>query len=725
MSGLVGRAVERVDGRAKVTGAARYAADTSVPGALHGFLVTSTIARGEVLEVDTRPALAHPGVVAVYTHRDMPRLTVPATFPPYPKAYIPMQGTAVHHSGQPVAIVLASTVEQAQEAAALVRVRYRAEEPRALIEDAAEPPFLPRPFRERPNEFVRGDAEGALAEAEVRVEARYSSPTHHHNPIEPHATTARWDGDRVTLYETAQGVNMTRSAVSTAFGLPPDDVRVVSPYLGGGFGAKGPVWPHTLLTAAAARLVGRPVKLVLSRAQMYTSNGHRAEFRQHLRIGATRQGKLTAIVETSTAQLSSTEESIFNTSHSTRQLYACPNVHIRQEGVRLDVATSSYMRSPETTAHFGLETALDELSYAVGLDPLELRLRNYTEVDQETRQRLGGKHLADCYRLAADAFGWARRKPRPGATRDGDEYVGWGMATETHTYAAMPATAEVTIDVDGKALVRIATQDIGTGTYTVITQVVADALGMPPADITAHIGDTALPNAGVSAASATIASVTGPVDRAARSARDAAVRLAVADRRSPLFGLPPDQVITEHSHLFHARDRSRRDSYRDVLGRAGTPVTATGSVPNVPGHAYGAVFLEVRVHARFGNVRVTRVVTAHDLGRVLNRRTARGQVLGGVTWGLGYALMEHTVLDRHTARVVNPNLSTYLIPVCADVPSVETLFVDKPDPTSTALHARGFGETPITGVPAAIGNAVFHATGRRIRDLPITQDKLL
>ncbi|WP_199440950.1 xanthine dehydrogenase family protein molybdopterin-binding subunit [Umezawaea beigongshangensis] len=723
MNGLVGRPVERVEGHAKVTGTARYPADDPVPGALHGFLVTSTVARGEVTDIDTSAALGHPGVVAVYTHREMPRLTVPPF--PYPKGFIPLQGTAIHHAGQPVAIVLAETLEQAQEAASLVQVRYRSEPPRAVIDDAGQQPYLPPPFRDRPNEFTRGDASRALAQAEVRVEAHYSSPTRHHNPIEPHATTAHWDGDRLTLHETTQGVNVTRGVVATAFGLPADRIRVLAPYLGGGFGAKGPVWPHTIVNAAAARLARRPVRLVLSRAQMFTLTGHRAEFRQHLKIGATREGRLTAIVETTTAQLTTTEESIFNESDSTSTLYTCPNVHIRQEGVRLDIATSSYMRSPETTAHFGLETALDELSWVLGVDPLELRRRNHTDIDQETGLRIASKHLLDCYTTAADAFGWSRRNPAPGATRDGDEYIGWGMATEAHTFSAIPATASVTIGLDGKAVLRIATQDIGTGTRTIICQIGADALGVPITDVHAVIGDSALPNASLSAASATIASISGPVDRAARTARDTVVGLAVADRRSPLFGVPVSDVETRHGHLIHTRDQARRDTYRAVVSRAGKPVETTGSVPNVPGHSYGVVFAEVRVHARLGAVRVTRVVTAHDMGRVMNRRTARGQVLGGVTWGIGHALMEHTVYDRATARVVNPNLSTYLVPVCADVPSVETLFVDRPDPSSTALGARGFGETPITGVPAAIGNAVYHATGRRVRDLPITQDKLL
>ncbi|WP_434446873.1 xanthine dehydrogenase family protein molybdopterin-binding subunit [Lentzea sp. E54] len=724
MTGLVGRPVARVDGRAKVTGAARYPADDPVPGALHGFLVTSEVAKGEVTDIDTSAALAHPGVVAVLTHRDMPRLTVPPF--PYPKAFIPLQGTAIHHVGQPVAIVVAHTVEQAHEAATLVAVRYRAERPRVVIDDAAAPPYLPPPFRNRPNEFKRGDATTALARAEVRVEARYSSATRHHNPIEPHATTAQWDGDRLTLHETTQGVNFTKATIATVFGLPVENVRVVAPYLGGGFGAKGPTWSHTIVNAAAARILRRPVRLVLSRAQMYTMAGHRSEFRQHLRLGATREGKLTAILDTTTAQLSNTEESIFNTSETARFLYDCPNLHIRQEGVRLDVATSSYMRSPEMTAHFGLETVLDELSWALDMDPLELRRRNHTGFNQETGQRFGSKHLLRCYDMASQAFGWSQRKRRPGATKDGDEYVGWGMATEMHTFGAMPSTASVTVGLDGKVVLRIGTQDIGTGTYTIISQIVADAMGVPLEVIQAHIGDTALPAAGLSAASATIASVSGPVDRAASAARDAVVRLAVADERSPLFGVPADEVETRHGHLIHTRNQQRRDSYRAVVSRAGEPVEATGSGPNLPGLSYGVVFAEVRVHARLGSVRVTRVVTAHDCGRVMNRRTARGQVLGGVTWGIGHALMEHTVYDRNTGRVVNPNLSTYLVPVCADAPPVlEALFVDEADPGSTALGARGFGETPITGVPAAIGNAIYHATGRRVRDLPITQDKLL
>ncbi len=721
MTGLVGRGVERVDGRVKVTGAARYAADTEITGVLHGALATSTVARGEITELDTSAALAGPGVLAVYTHQNMLPLTVPPDFP-YPKRFIPLQDTRIHHSGQPVAYVVAETLEQAQEAATLVRVRYRVEAPIARLADGLDEAFLPNDFRSRPNETVRGDAAAALAQAEVRVEQEYTSPAHHHNPIEPHSSTAVWNGDSLTLYETAQGVVLTRMIVAQAFVkyVREQDIRIVSPYLGGGFGAKGPTWSHTLLTAAVARLIRRPVKLVLTRAQMYTMNGHRAEYRRSLRLGATRQGTLTAIVDTSTAQLTRTEESIYNSSDSTLNLYACPNVHVRQLGVRLDLPTSSYMRSPETTAHFGLETALDELSYEVGLDPVELRVRNHRPAGPT-----GSKDLLECYRLGARAFGWERRDPRPGSTRDGGEYVGWGMATETHTYNGIPSSAAVTVDEAGRATLRVASQEIGTGTYTVFTQVVADGLGMPLEHVTTLLGDTAFPAAAISAGSSTMPSVIGPVSQAAQAARDAVIAIAVADPRSPLHGVPAGDVVAEHGYLFARGDRDRRDTYRGVMSRHGRAVETLRSARNSGGHTFGAVFVEVRIRPRLGAVRVSRVVAAYDPGRVLNHRTARGQVIGGVTWGIGFALMEHTVVDPNTARVVNPNLSTYLVPVCADTPAVEAIFVDRPDPSSIALDARGFGETPGTGVPAAISNAIFHATGRRLRDVPFTQDKLL
>jgi xanthine dehydrogenase YagR molybdenum-binding subunit len=722
MSQLIGRSVARVEGHAKVTGGARYAADTAVPGLTHGVLVLSTIARGAITLIDTSQAEAVPGVIAVFTHLTMPRLTLPP--PPYPKGFLPLQDAVIHHTGQPVAYVVASTLEQAQEAAVLVDVRYAAERPKVVIDDAPGEVYLPPPGPENPQEMIHGDVDAALAQAHVKVAARYSSPTHHHNPIEPSATVAVWNGDQLTLHETTQSISLTQQIVAQALAIPQPRVRVLTTFLGGGFGAKAPVWPHTLLTAAVSRQIGRPLKLVLTRAQMYTSSGHRAEFHQEFALGADKDGKLTALVNVSTQQVSRTDQRVFNTSESSWLLYGCPNLRIRHQGVRLDVATPHFMRSPEGPALVGLETALDELSYELGMDPVELRLRNFTDINPENGRRIGNHNLPQCLRLAGDAFGWSGRNPKPGKTRDGAEFVGWGMAVEAHTYHARASSAWVRITPDGRALARSGTQDIGTGTYTIMTQVTAEALGMPLTSVRFELGDTDFPAAGFSAASVTVSSVTGSVTKAALAARDAVVQLAIADPRSPLHGAPADRIVIENGFLFLADDRSKRDSYRGVVGRHGQPVEATGSFLNVPGYTTGAVFVEVRVDPAIGRIRVTRAVAAYDLGRVMNRRTARSQVLGGVTWGIGYALTEHTVMDRNTARIVNPNLSTYLIPVNADIPKIEALFVDEPDPTSP-VGAKGFGETPITGVPAAIGNAVFHATGRRIRDFPITQDKLL
>jgi xanthine dehydrogenase YagR molybdenum-binding subunit len=708
----VGQPVDRVDGRAKVTGGARYTADRTLPGMLYSYLVMGTIARGRVTAVDTAAARAVPGVVEVFTHENAPRLTNDQHF-------VPLQGTQIQYNGQIVAITVATTLEQAQEAAELVRVTYAPETPKAVIADALAEVYLPPD-----QEVIVGDPAAGLAAAEVTVKQNYSSPPHHHNQIEPHATVAQWDGDRLTVHETSQGVVNAQRTFATALGIPQPNVRVLAPYLGGGFGGKSPVWPHSLLNAAIARQLGRPAKMVLARSHMYSLVSHRAEFRQEVTLGAKRDGTLTALVNVSTQQLSRTSESMYCHSISSRMLYACPNIHTRQQGVRLDVPTSRFMRSPQMAAHFGLETALDELSYELGIDPVELRRRNYTDVDPSTGERFSSRFLLDCYKLGADAFGWSRRNPKPGSRRDGREFVGWGMATEAHDHGNFPSSAMVRMAADGTALTQAATQDIGTGTYTVFTQVVADALGVPLNQVKVELGDTNFPPAASSVGSGTIAGVTGAVNAAALAVRTAVIQLAVSNPASPLHGLPADQIITQHGYLF-SPDRSRRESYRAVMARHGAPVENTSSMTNARGYTTGAVFVEVRVDPRYGRVRVTRGVGAYDAGRVLNHQTASSQVIGGFTWGIGNAMMEHTVRDRRTARVVNPNLSTYLLPVNADVPDIQALFVNKPDPVSTALGARGFGETPITGVPAAIGNAIFHATGRRIRDLPITQDKLL
>jgi xanthine dehydrogenase YagR molybdenum-binding subunit len=717
MTQPVGRGLERVDGVAKVTGGARYAADRTLPGMLHGALVLSTIARGTITSMDVSAATAAPGVVAVFTHENAPRLNVGYGGPP------PMQNPAVTTNGQIVGYVVAETLEQAQDAASMVGVTYGAQQaPETVIDDAPGEVYLPPG-----QELIVGDPQAGLAQADVTLKGHYSSPTHHHNAIEPHAIVAVWAGERFTAYVGTQGVGGSLRSLAAAVGVPVADGRVVCEYLGGGFGGKTSVaaGPYAQFTLAIARVLGRPLKLVPTRAQLYSIIGQRAEYQADVTLGAKRDGRLTSLLHFGTQQLSRANEQLFNPNRSVQRLYGVPNLHTRAQGVRLDLPTAQFMRAPEVCAHFALETALDELSYELGMDPVDLRLKNYTDISPSTGLRFSSKYLREAYTMARDAFGWSRRVPRPGVTRSGHDYVGWGMATEMHAYDGGTASALVRVNPDGTVVATCGTQDIGTGTATVMTQVAAQALGIPVAQVDFRLGDSSYPPAGTSASSSTVPSVTGAVDKAAKTVRAAVVQLAISDAASPLHGLTADQVATEHGYLFAAGDRSRRSSYRDVVARHGAPVENTATSTNEPGNSCGAVFVEVKVDARYGRVRVTRVVGAYDCGRVLNRQTARSQVIGGMTWGIGTALMEHTTYDERTARVTNPNLSTYLLAVNADVPDLEVLFVDKPDPVSTALGARGFGECPMTGVPAAIGNAIYHATGRRVRDLPITQDKLL
>jgi len=718
MSQPVGQPLPRVDGVAKVTGSARYAADRTLPGMLYGSLVLSTVARGTITSMDLSAAAAAPGVVAVFNHENAPRLVVGYGGPP------PMQNATVNTNGQLIGYVVAETLEQAQDAATLVTVEYGSQQaPLTLIDDALDQVYLP------PNqELIVGDPQAGLAQADVVLKGHYSTPPHHHNAIEPHAIVVEWAGDSFTAHVSTQGVVSSASSLARAVGIPPASGRVLCEYIGGGFGGKTSLAaaPYAQFTVAIARQLGRPLKLVLTRAQLYSVLGQRAEYQADVTLGAKRDGTLTSLIHIGTQQLSRANESLYNPNRSVQRLYATPNLHTRAQGVRLDLPAGQFMRAPEVCAHFALETALDELSYELGIDPLELRLRNYTDVNPSNGQRFTSKYLREAYAMASNAFGWSKRDPRPGVTRSGNDLVGWGMATEMHAHDGGTGNALVRVDPNGTAVVQCGSQDIGTGTYTVMTQVAAQALGIPVAQVTVQLGDSNFPAAGASQSSATVPSLTGAVDKAGKAVRDAVIQLAIADAASPLHGLTADQVVAEHGYLFAAADRSRRVSYRDVVTKNGSPVQNTAAGPlNVAGNSCGAIFVEVRVDARYSRVRVTRMVGAYDCGRVLNRQTARSQVIGGMTWGIGVALMEHTMYDDRTARVTNPNMSTYLLAVNADVPDLEVMFVDKPDPASTALGARGFGECPMTGIPAAIGNAIYHATGRRVRDLPITQDKLL
>jgi xanthine dehydrogenase YagR molybdenum-binding subunit len=740
----VGQPVDRVDGRLKVTGTARYAAEAQLANVAYGVLVTSTIARGKVKDIDVAAAEKAPGVLAVLTHRNAPRLPdrkelSGTTDPSVGRPLQPLRDDVVHHNGQPVAVVVADTFERAMQAAALVRVTYREE--RAVTEFAAAaehafPPAQPKSSdrgTKKPADYRRGDPDKALADAAVRVQHTYTIPAERHNPMELHATVAVWDGPKLTLYDKTQWVDYVQRHAALAFGIPLKDVRVISPFVGGAFGSALRAWPHVFLAAMAARHVRRPVKLVLTRAQMFTIPGYRPYTVQKVALGATRRGKLTAIRHDGTAQTSTYEEYTESLLNPTRFLYACPNVRTRYRLAAMNVNTPASMRAPgEASGVYALESALDELAVALRLDPVELRLRNHADTDPQSGRPWSSKSLKECYREGAKRFGWDRRDPEPRSMRAGRLLVGYGMASATWPTLRRPATVLVRIRADGTALVQTAASDIGPGTYTVMTQIAADALGLPVAKVRFELGDTKLPPAPVEGGSMTVASVGSAVQGAALAARSRVLELARGDDGSPLYLARADQVDAADGRLFLKARPARGETYAAILKRhrRQTLEVTHESKPgdeakNYSMHAFGAHFIEVRVDPDLGTVRVARVVSGFGAGRIINPKTARSQAVGGIVGGIGMALLEETVWDRRNARVVNANLADYHVPVHADIPELDTFFVEEDDRHVNPLRAKGLAELSLVGVAAAVANAVYHATGKRVRDLPITPDKLL
>jgi xanthine dehydrogenase YagR molybdenum-binding subunit len=646
---------------------------------------------------------------------------------------MPLQDDVIHYAGQHVAVVVAETLEQAQHAATLIRLEYEAKVPRTKLVSHLNDAYAPEPSMLGAPDYTRGDPTGQLADAEARVEQTYTTPIEQHNPMEPHATIATWHADgRLTVYDASQGVHIPRAGLAEALGLATEKVRVICPFVGGAFGTKGALWPHTVLAAIAARQVGRPVKLALTRAQMYTSNGYRSETLQDMKLGARRDGTLTAIVHHSTSIGSDVGEFPEPCPDLTKLLYACPNLGTSVRLVRLDLGVPTFMRAPgEATGSFALESALDELACELHMDPIELRLRNYAETDPDGRP-WSSKALRDCYAQGAERFGWSRRTPEPRSMRDGRWLVGIGMATASYPSYGFPAGAKATIHADGQAMVQSGTADLGTGQYTIMTQVAADALGLPPERVAFELGDTDLPFAFVAGGSSAARSVGPAVRLAAQAARAKVLELAAADEDSPLAGHGPEAVSAEGGELFLTHDPSKRESYAAILARHGlAEVTGEGSVDAVwmpDGHrvnAFGAQFVEVRVDPDLGLVRVTRALGVFDIGTVLNPKTARSQAIGGIVFGIGMALLERTSIHPTLGKFVSPDLAGYLLPVHADVPAIDAFFVEVADPYVNSLGAKGVGEIGITGVAAAIANAVYHATGARIRQLPITPEALL
>ncbi|NUP55250.1 MAG: xanthine dehydrogenase family protein molybdopterin-binding subunit [Gemmatimonadaceae bacterium] len=734
----VGAPLDRVDGRLKVTGAARYAAEFPTAGVAHAAVVQSTVAVGRVTSIDTKAAEAAPGVLRVITHLNAPKLPMQSSGMLVTKALFLMQDDRVRYNGQPIALVVADTLERATAAALLVKARYGSTATPTLDMHANKASgYAPPPgFGGRPDS-KHGDVPAGLARAEVKVDAQYTTPIENHNPMEPHATIAAWDGDRLTVWDATQYVMGERDALAGVMGVPSENVRVVSHFVGGGFGCKGLMWSQVPLAAMAARVVGRPVKLVLTRRQMYGAVGGRPQTEQHVELGATRDGTLTAVRHESVSHTSRIEDYTESCANVSRMLYASPNIETTHRLVKLDLGAPTFQRAPgEAPGTFAIESAMDELAAALSMDPVALRLKNYAETDPESGRQWSSKSLRECYRIGAERFGWAERSATPGAMRNGSVLVGYGMASATYPSFRMPASASVRLTADAsgtvRALVQTATQDLGTGTYSVMTQLAADTLGLAPEQVRFELGDSRLPPSPVSGGSMTVASTGTAVHKVCAAGRDKLVALAIADLASPLHGALATAVSAADGRLFLTGDAARGESYADLLRRQPggavelrADTTPTREESARASHAFGAVFAEVRVDRELGEIRIPRIVAAYGAGKILNAKTARSQLQGGIVWGIGMALEEETLIDHRTGRYVNADLAEYHVPVNADVGTIDVTLVDEVDPYVNPIGVKGIGEIGITGVAAAIANAVYNATGVRVRDLPITLDKVL
>jgi xanthine dehydrogenase YagR molybdenum-binding subunit len=729
----LGRPISRVDGRAKVTGDAKYAGEWDAPGLAHGVVISATIARGRITRIDTGDALAVDGVLDVLTHHHRPKLAASHKkygdeVAPPGKPFRPLYDDRVLFSGQPVALVVALSFEIARYAASLVRVHYR--EHRHVTDFAAR--LAARPKRQPPPSAKRGDAVAAFGRSAVRIAAEYDMPVEHHNPMEPYAATAVWEGDgRLTVYDKTQGPLNGRNYLANVFGLAPEKVRVLSPFVGGAFGSGLRPQYHLPLAVLAALQLKRAVRVTLTRQQMFTL-GYRAGNRQELALGADGEGRLASFRHRFTGMTSQFEDFQRDYVNWSSLLYRCADVALGQGVIKLDQNTPCDMRAPGgAEGAFAMECAMDELAAAAGIDPLQLRLINYSERDQSEDRPYSSKELRECYRQGAERFGWARRVPQPRAMREDSELVGWGMATGIWDAMQMPASARAVLTANGSLEIASATADIGPGTYTMMAQLGAEMLGLPIEAVTARLGDSTLPHAPVEGGSFTTSSVGSAIIAACRKVQQELLASARKIPGSPLAGAKLDDVVFADGKIERRDDARRAVSLADAMraGRADRIEKEASAAPNENSkyahNTHSAVFAEVRVDEQLGLIRVTRLVSAVAAGRILNPKLAQSQIIGAVVGGIGMALHEETSMDHRFGRFMNHNFAEYHVPVHADVPPIEVIFVAEEDHEINPLGVKGVGEIGIVGTAAAIANAVYHATGKRVRDLPITLDKLL
>jgi xanthine dehydrogenase YagR molybdenum-binding subunit len=732
----IGQPLTRRDGVLKVTGEARYAADNHPPGMLYAVMAAAGVARGRVTFLDVQAAKSHPGVVEVMTSAHKPPLAEDpdAKTNPFMFRLDLLQNDQVRYANQPIAVVIAETLEAATEGAALLSPRYEALPARVGL-DAGES-FVPAAVGVgNPSQMKRGDVEAGLAAASKRVDAVYETPIQYHNAMEPHAIVVAWDGDTLSIDTPSQGLAMAQGRIAGLFGIAPDKIHIRSPFLGGGFGSKGLISGPQILGIMAARLVGRPVKLVLRREHMYGPIGHRSASRQRLRIGIDGDGLLTAIDHHARIASSTFDDFFEPAADASHTLYASPAIATSHEAVRIDTGTPLFMRAPgEATGSIALESAIDEAAWACGMDPLAFRIKNYAEVEPISGKPFSSKALRACYAQGAERFGWSKRPLTPKQRRDKDGFlVGWGMGTATFPALMFQAEARAVLRGDGSGLMETGAHDMGQGAWTALAQIAADGLGLEQDQVEFKSGTSDLPDAGIAGGSAHTATAGMAIHNAGAAVVAKLADLAAGDERSPLFGSGNAGVVARGGRLYRRDDENRSESYADILGRAGlSEIEARGKGAPDPAeqstyamHAHGAVFAEVKVDPELGQIRVTRLVGAFAAGRIINPHLVRSQIFGGMIWGMSFTLHERAVMDRRSGRTLNANLADYHVPVNADVPVMEALLIEEHDPHVNALGIKGVGEIGITGSAGAVANAVWHATGIRVRRFPIGIDDLL